>query len=289
MSAGITYAVLAYTLWGLFPLYLRELSHVPALEVVAHRTLWTLAFLAVLLVVLRRWAWLQSLDRGTWQRFGASAVLIGTNWLTYVWAVGQGKVLDASLGYFINPLINVALGCLVLRERLRLVQWVAIGLAAGGVAWLTWHVGQVPWVALVLALSFGFYGLLRKTAALGPIEGLTLEAMILSPLAAMALAVWAFDRTGPLPDTSTLLWLLGTGPLSAVSLMLFAAAARRIPLATLGLIQYLSPSIQFVLGVWLFHEPLGAARLFGFVLIWSALLLYSVEAWARSRRGSSGN
>lgn len=285
---GMLYAALAYIAWGLFPLYFKRLSDVSAFEVIAHRTLWSMVFVAIVLTALRRWAWLGPVLRspkllGT---CAVSAVLLSTNWLVYVWAVQQGHVVEASLGYFINPLVNVMLGFVFLRERLRPVQWLAIALAAAGVIWLTVTAGRLPWIALVLALSFGVYGLMRKTAHLGALEGLTLETLILSPFAAVALFWWTSQGTSAFAtgDAGHIAWLLLAGPLTAVPLLLFAAGARRITLTTLGLVQYLSPTIQFLLGVWLYHEPLAGARLVGFVLIWSALAVYSAESLWRSRR-----
>lgn len=285
---GMLYAALAYIAWGLFPLYFKRLSDVSAFEVIAHRTLWSMVFVAIVLTALRRWAWLGPVLRspkllGT---CAVSALLLSTNWLVYVWAVQQGHVVEASLGYFINPLVNVMLGFVFLRERLRPVQWLAIGLAAAGVIWLTVTAGRLPWIALVLALSFGIYGLMRKTAHLGALEGLTLETLILSPFAAVALCWWTSQGTSAFATGGAghIAWLLLAGPLTAVPLLLFAAGARRITLTTLGLVQYLSPTIQFLLGVWLYHEPLAGARLVGFVLIWSALAVYSAESLWRSRR-----
>lgn len=293
---GMLYAALAYIAWGLFPLYFKRLSDVNALEVIAHRTVWSLVFVAVILAVLRRWAWLGPVLRSPrlLATCAVSALLLSSNWLVYVWAVQHGHVVEASLGYFVNPLVNVMLGFVFLRERLRPVQWLAIGLAAAGVIWLTVTAGRLPWIALVLALSFGFYGLMRKTAHLGALEGLTLETLILSPFAAGALIWWTVQGTSAFALASAgdvgggggghLAWLLLAGPLTAIPLLLFAAGARRITLTTLGLVQYLSPTIQFVLGVWLYHEPLAGARLVGFVLIWSALAVYSAESLWRSRR-----
>ena len=284
MNAGILYALGAYLSWGLFPLYFRQIAAIPALQIVAHRTLWSLAFVAVVLVVSRNLGWLRGVSAATWRRFALSALLIAINWLTYVWAVGHGHVLDASLGYFINPLVNVALGFAVLHERPRPVQWLAVGLAAFGVLWLTLAAGRLPWVALVLAFSFGFYGLMRKTATLGAIEGLTLETLILAPLAAAGLIWWSQDGSMASQTAVDWAWLIGTGPVTAGSLLLFAAGARRIPLATLGLVQYVSPSLQFLLGVFLFREPMDAGRLVAFGFIWSALAVYSAEGLWRSRR-----
>ncbi|OWQ84026.1 EamA family transporter RarD [Roseateles terrae] len=288
MRTGMICAALAYTAWGLFPLYFKQLVGVNAMEVVAHRTVWSLVVVAVVLTVLRRWAWLGPVLRaprlvGT---FALSALLLSVNWLTYVWAVQNGHVVDASLGYFINPLVNVALGFLVLRERLRPGQWVAVALAAAGVLWLTINAGQLPWIALVLALSFGFYGLMRKTAPLGALEGLTLETLLLAPVAAIALAVWTSQGHSALVTgtPSQWGWLLLAGPMTAAPLLLFAIGARRITMTLLGLMQYIAPTLQFALGVWLYHEPLSAARLAGFAFIWAALAVYSMEGLWRARQ-----
>ena len=288
MSRGALYALLAYVLWGLFPLYFVHLAGVGAFEIVLHRVVWSLVFLLALLAALHRWRWLAPLARQP-RVLGASALsalLLAGNWTLYVWAVMNGRVLDASLGYFINPLVNVLLGALVLHERLRPAQWVAVALAAAGVAWLALRGPQWPWIGVAIALSFGLYGLLRKTAALGAIEGLTLETMMLAPLAVGVLAWWSWQGTGGVAghDAARLAWLVGVGPLTAVPLLLFAAGARRIPMATLGLLQYVSPTLQLLLGVWLFGEPLAGARLAGFALIWVALAVYSIEGWFSARR-----
>jgi chloramphenicol-sensitive protein RarD len=287
MNRGIAYAALAYVAWGLFPLYFRHLAGVGAFEIVLHRVIWSLAFLGALLLWLRRWRWLAPL-RHRPAVLGASfvsALLLSGNWLIYVWAVMNGRVLDASLGYFINPLVNVLLGFFVLRERPRTRQWAAVALAACGVLWLAVLGPQTPWVGLVIAASFGLYGLMRKTAALGALEGLALETLFLAPVAVAVLGWWTWQGSGGLAhhNGTTLAWLIGVGPLTAVPLLLFAAGARRIPLATLGLLQYVSPSLQLLLGVWLFDEPLAGARLAGFAIIWVALALYSFEGWRHTR------
>lgn len=283
MTPGIVYAALAYVAWGLFPLYFRQVAHVPALEVVAHRTVWSLVFVFAVLAVRRHWGWMRALwgQPRVLGTFAVSALLLSGNWLTYVWAVQNQHVVDASLGYFILPLVNVALGFVFLHERPRPGQWLAVAVAAAGVLWLAVQAGRVPWIALVLALSFGFYGLMRKVATLGALEGLTLETTMLAPVAVAALAIWSAQGQGALvqADAPTVGWLLVAGPLTAVPLLLFAAGARRIPLATMGILQYISPSLQFALGVWLFNEPFQPARLVGFVLIWAALLVYSLEGW----------
>ena len=291
MNTGIVYAALAYVAWGLFPLYFRQVAQVPSLEVVMHRTLWSLVFVFAVLAVRRQWAWMAAVLRQPRVQgaFALSAVLLSANWLTYVWAVQNHHVVDASLGYFILPLVNVALGFVFLHERPRPGQWLAVAVAAAGVLWLTVQAGRLPWIALVLALSFGFYGLLRKVAVLGALEGLALETLVLAPVAAAVLGWWAWQGQGALlqADAPTLGWLLLAGPLTAVPLLLFAAGARLIPLATLGILQYISPSLQFALGVWFFHEPFQPARLAGFVLIWAALCVYTAEGWWAGRRGAA--
>jgi len=291
MNPGILYAALAYVAWGLFPLYFKQVAAVPSLEVVMHRTLWSLVFVFALLAVRRQWAWMAAVVRQprVLGAFALSAVLLSGNWLTYVWAVQNHHVVDASLGYFILPLVNVALGFAFLHERPRPGQWLAVAVAAAGVLWLTVQAGRLPWIALVLALSFGFYGLLRKVAVLGALEGLALETLVLAPVAAAVLGWWAWQGQGALlqADAPTLGWLLLAGPLTAVPLLLFAAGARLIPLATLGILQYISPSLQFALGVWVFHEPFQPARLAGFVLIWAALCVYTAEGWWAGRRSAA--
>jgi chloramphenicol-sensitive protein RarD len=256
--------------------------------VLVHRILWSLVFLLMLLAVRRRWAWIAEVAHRprVLGAFCASAVLLSINWLTYIWAVGHGHVVDASLGYFVIPLVNVALGYTVLHERLRRVQWLALSLAALGVAWLTLQAGQLPWIALTLASSFGVYGLLRKIATLGALEGLTLETLVLLPpaLAGLMYLELSGGASFPQPTLAANLWLIGFGPVTAVPLLLFAAGARRMPLATLGLLQYLSPTLQFMLGVWVFDEPFAPLRLIGFGLIWIALLIYSADGWRVARR-----
>jgi chloramphenicol-sensitive protein RarD len=288
MRSGLISAALAYAMWGLFPLYFHQLRSVAPLEIVLHRTVWSLAFLIVVLLVLRRGGALLAALREPRRAalFGTSALLLAANWLLYVWAVNNGRVIDSSLGYFINPLVNVLLGVLVLHERLRRVQWVAIGVAAAGVVWLTVRAGELPWIGLVIAATFGLYGLLRKTAPLGALDGLALETLLLAPLAAPLLAWWTLQGTSALAtaDATVIGWLLLGGPLTAVPLLLFAAGARRIPLATLGLLQYIGPTLQLALGVWWFDEPFEPTKLVGFGLIWAALALYSAEgAWRATR------
>jgi chloramphenicol-sensitive protein RarD len=287
MSAGIVYAILAFAAWGLFPLYFHRIQSVPPLEVVLHRSVWSLLFVLIVLAALRRFGWLRPLlkEPRRFGTFGLSAMLLSGNWLVYVFAVQSNQVVEASLGYFINPIVNVLLGVLVLHERLNRVQWLAVALAAAGVVWLTLLHGRLPWIALVLALSFGLYGLMRKTASLGALEGLALETLLLAPLVLPALLWWTLSGHGAMAqgDPALNVWLVIGGPLTALPLLLFAAGARRLPLATVGLLQYLSPTIQLALGVWVFHEPFDRARLVGFAFIWAALALYSADGWRRSR------
>jgi chloramphenicol-sensitive protein RarD len=283
MHNGVINAALAYVAWGLFPLYFRQLADVPALQVLVHRVVWSLLFVVVLLGARRQWRWLPETLQcpRVIAAFSVSALLLSANWLTYIWAVTHGHVVDASLGYFITPLVNVLLGFTLLHERLRALQWTAVGLAAVGVLWLAVQGGQLPWIALVLAATFGGYGLLRKTAALGALEGLALETMLLAPFAFALLAWDAWQGTASFPSAhgATNVLLVGIGPVTAIPLLLFAAGARSIRMSTLGLLQYLAPSIQFLLGVWLFGEPFSAARLVGFGFIWLALAVYSLEGW----------
>lgn len=287
MNPGVAYALAAFTIWGLYPLYFRLLEGVPAIEVVLQRSVWSLVFVLGVLAVLRRWQWLAPLLREPRRLavYAASALLIAGNWLVYVHAVQTHQVLQASLGYFINPLVSVALGVLVLRERLRRLQWLAVVLASAGVAWLTWRNGGLPWITLALAVLFGVYGLLRKTAPLGALEGLAAETLLLAPLALAGLAWATAARPEPLLEArpTLLVWLALSGPLTALPLYCYTQAARRLPLATVGVLQYLSPTLQFALGVWVFGETFDAARLAGFALIWAALACYSADALIGSR------
>ena len=291
MHSGIVYAALAFFWWGLFPLYFRIVPGINPGEVLAHRIVWCLLLMLALLAWRRQWTWLGPVlrQKKVLAAFIASALLLSGNWLTYIWSVNNGHVIDASLGYFITPLVNVLLGYTLLHERPRRAQWIALAFAAFGVIWLTVQTGRLPWIALVLAATFGCYGLLRKVAALGAVEGLTLETMLLAPLAFAAIVIWSLQghSTFPAPDVLTNLWLIALGPITAVPLLLFAAGARRLSMTTLGLLQYIGPSIQFVLGVWVFHEPFTPARLAGFALIWIALLVYSADGWRVTRRAAA--
>jgi chloramphenicol-sensitive protein RarD len=285
---GITYALIAYGIWGVLPLYLKALRGVPPLEVVAHRIVWSAALLLVVVTVGRQRDFIAQLRArpriiGT---FMASALALSVNWLVYIWAVGQGRLVDGSLGYFINPLFSVVLAVVVLKERLRTWQWAAVALAALGVVWLTLLVGQLPWIGLTLAASFGTYGLLRKTASIDALGGLTLETLLLLPLASLYLLSLSASGHGAwtVAPLSLRTLLVAAGPITAVPLLCFAAGARRIPLSLVGILQYLGPTLQLGLGVFVFHEPLPLAKLAGFALIWLALVLYALEGALFSAR-----
>lgn len=287
-NRGIFYAASAYLLWGFLPIYWKALQAAPALEILAHRMAWSLLFVVGVMLVRRQWGWLKPALRQprTLLTFTLSGAVLAVNWLTYIWGVNAGFVVETSLGYFINPLVSVVLGVLFLRERLRAGQWTAVSLAAIGVIYLTLSYGRLPWIALTLAFSFGTYGLLRKTAALNSLEGLTLETAVLFPFALGYLLFLEWQGTAAFlhagPGISLLLALAGV--VTAVPLLLFAAGARRIPLSTVGLLQYIAPTLQFLIGVLVYHEPFTSQRLVGFSIIWAALLLYSGEGFWNGRR-----
>ncbi|XSG76877.1 EamA family transporter RarD [Herpetosiphon llansteffanensis] len=289
MKRGILYAAGAYACWGFFPLYWKMLSSVPALEILAHRMAWSLVFVGFLVLVRGQIGqFLQVLrNRRTVLIYATSALLLGINWYVYIWAVNANHVVESSLGYFINPLVNVALGMLFLGERVRRWQGIAIGLATIGVVYLSVALGVLPWIALALAFSFGFYGLIRKTAALDSLQGLALETVVFfGPAAGYLLWLETQGKAafGHQSWTVTLL-LAGAGIVTAIPLLLFASGARQIPMTTLGLLQYINPTMQFSLGVLLYHEPISGAKLVGFAIIWIALALYSLESYLH--RGQS--
>ncbi|WP_188054717.1 EamA family transporter RarD [Sphingosinithalassobacter sp. CS137] len=283
--AGLAQGVAAYALWGLLPLYFALLRGVDAGEIVATRILWSLVLLAVLIAALRRWPRLRvaMASPRTLLMLSASALLIAVNWLVYIWAVLNHHVLEGSLGYFLNPLINVLLGVLVLRERLDRVQAAAVGLAALGVLVLAVGAGAGLWISLVLAVSFGLYGLVRKLAPVDSIEGLTIETAILAPVAGLYL-LWLGERVAFGEELTLSLLLALAGVVTAVPLLLFAAAAKRLRYSTLGLLQYLAPTMQFLLAIFVFGEHMTRAHLVCFVLIWSGLALYAGRGTWEARR-----
>lgn len=285
--AGAMYAFLAYGTWGFFPLYWHMLALVPATEILAHRILWSCAFFGVLMPALGQSGavFLALQNSRARALYAASASLIGINWGIYIYAVNSGHVLESSLGYFINPLVNVVLGIVFLRERLRPLQGFAVALAALGVAQLALGAQAFPWIAVSLALSFGFYGLLRKLAPCPSLVGSTLESMILFPLAAAYLVYLEWNGTGVsfhAHPRELMLLALG-GAVTALPLLWFSEAAKRLPMATLGFFQYISPTLQFLLAVTFFHEPFTSVHMRSFGCIWLALLVFSVESW-RSRK-----
>jgi chloramphenicol-sensitive protein RarD len=287
-AAGSFFAASAsYLLWGLFPLFWHLLAAVAATELIAHRVVWSLLFLLGVVALQKR---LSELGRACRERqnlyvHAMSGVLLTVNWLAYVWGVNNGHVIECSLGYFLVPLINVALGRWLLHEHLRRAQLAAIVVAALGVALMVWRVGGFPWIALTLAVTFGLYGLLRKRSNLGPLVGLTLETLLLVPFAAVLL-LWRFAQdTGALGrvDGTTTWLILSCGVVTAVPLLLFAKGARGLRMITLGLLQYIAPTCQFLLGWLLYNETLGGARAGAFLLIWAGLAIYSIDAVLASR------
>ncbi|HEX8914941.1 MAG TPA: EamA family transporter RarD [Humisphaera sp.] len=290
-AAGFAFGMGAYLAWGFIAIYFKALKSVPAMLVLGHRVVWSVAFLAIVLGVRRElWSAVRCLrDRKTLLVLVGSTAMIGINWFTFIWAVERGRLVEASFGYFINPLVNVALGVLVLKERLRAGQLVAIALAAAGVALMAWSLGEVPRISLALALSFGFYGLLRKIAPVGPLVGLSLETALLLPLAA-GYVLWRGTEPGNgLFDHGVQvgLLLMFSGVVTAIPLLWFAAAARRLRLATIGFMQYLAPTCQLGLAVLVYGEPFEPDRARSFGLIWAAIAVFTVDSVIRLRRGAA--
>ncbi|MGY2074610.1 EamA family transporter RarD [Blastococcus sp. SYSU DS0828] len=287
---GVVSGLGAYALWGIFPLYFPLLEPASGLEIVAHRVLWSLLFVGLLLCVVRRWGHVRAAVSSprTLLILAGAAVLIAVNWLIYVYGVNSGQVVEASLGYFINPLVSVLLGVVVFSERLRPLQWVAVGTAAVAVAVLTIDYGRPPWIALGLALSFGLYGLMKKLVSIEAAPGLFLETVLVAVPAGVVLAVLHSDGTGTFANAGTghALLLASAGVATAVPLLLFAAAARRIPLSTVGLLQYLTPLMQLAIGVFVYDEPMPPARLAGFVIVWVALAVFTADTWRHARAGA---
>ncbi|CRN06506.1 putative DMT superfamily transporter inner membrane protein [Pseudomonas sp. URMO17WK12:I11] len=285
---GYLLGLSAYIIWGLFPLYFKAIQSVPAVEIIVHRVLWSALFGSILLAFWKHPGWWRDL-RDNPRRLAIlalSGTLIAANWLTYVWSVNNGRMLEASLGYYINPLINVLLGMLILGERLRRLQWLAVGLAALGVMQQVWQVGSLPWVSLALALTFGFYGLIRKQAPVAALPGLVVETWMLVPLALgwLLLHPGAMSAQGEFYTTSEALWLMAAGPVTLVPLVCFNAAARHLPYTTLGFLQYLAPTLVLLQAIWLFDEHLSPSTLTAFMFIWAGLALYSVDAWWNLRK-----
>lgn len=287
-KGGTLAAIGAYALWGFLPLYWKAVHTVPALEILCHRMVWSFVLAVILLTWKRHWKWLQQIRKRpvTLVIFLGAASILTLNWFIYIWAVNAGRLVDASLGYFINPLLNVLLGVLFLRERLRLWQWIPVGIAAAGVTYITLSYGVFPWIALTLAITFGFYGLLRKTASLNALEGLSLETAFMFLPAFLYLVHLEKTGAGTLGHTmaTTNILLAFSGVATALPLILFAYAARRVTLTTLGFLQYIAPTGQFLLGVLVYGEAFEGARVIGFCAIWVALLMYSLERIIEGRR-----
>ena len=285
-NAGALYAIAAYTTWGLIPVYWKGLAAVPALEILMYRVAGTVVFACVLLTLARRWGDVRAAlaSRRSLLALAASSLLFASNWLVFIWAVNRGEIVATSLGYYLNPLANVALGVLVLRERLRPLQLVAVAIAAAGVAYFTAALGGLPWISLYLALSFALYGLVRKLVAAASLAGLAIETALLAP-AAIAGIVWGeLHGTGAFANAATLprhvpAFLLGAGVVTGLPLIWFASAARRLRLATIGLFQYIAPSLALALAVLRYGEPFTRAHAVAFGCIWTALALYSLESW----------
>jgi chloramphenicol-sensitive protein RarD len=283
MNRGILFAIGAYLIWGFMPVYIKQLAEVPPLQILGHRIVWSFLFLAIVIVALKQTASLRRavVGKRVLMIYLAAALLLAVNWLTYIFAVNGGHVVESSLGYFINPLVSVLLGVVFFHERLRKWQWTAVAIATLGVLYLTFDYGQLPWIAIILALSFGLYGLVKKAAPLGALHGLTLETGLLFVPALVYLAWESFQGNGAFgagdPGLSVLLAMAGL--VTAIPLLMFGSAARSIPLSMVGLLQYIAPTCQFLLGVLVYREPFSPARLVGFVIIWCALVIFWVEGY----------
>jgi|TARA_B100000959_G_scaffold84407_1_gene89851 chloramphenicol-sensitive protein RarD len=275
---GPVYAILAYGTWGLLPIYWKLFLGIPPLEVLVHRILWSVIFLMFVVLIQKKFILLVELCRSPKQLFIilTTSMLLGANWMIYIWAVNEGFVIETSLGYFINPLVNVMLGMIIFKERFKLWQTLALILALCGVLNYLFGFGELPWIALGLASSFSIYGMLRKISEAGPLIGLTMETLILVPVALLLLSWWTLDGSSHFGTMSELdLYFLGCGLITSFPLLWFAAAAKRLRFSTLGLFQYLAPTSQFLLGVFLYKEPFTITHAITFALIWMALVLYS--------------
>jgi len=288
-QAGLACGIAAYGLWGLLPIYFKWLQAVPPVAIVAHRIIWSMAALAVLIVAMRGLDSVRAAmrHRGTVKLLLATALLIATNWLIYVYAVNSGRILAGSLGYYLNPLANILLGYFVLKEPLARMQWVAVGIAAAGVAVLAAGALSQLWISLTLCISFALYGLLRKIAHVDATAGLTIETAVLLPVAAGWLMLTS-GGSAPVWGTNTteLLLLIGTGIVSTLPLLLFTAAARRLRYSTLGILQFIAPTLQFLVAVFLYGEPFTTAHAIAFAAIWTAAVLYLISSWRSARSHS---
>lgn len=281
MNKGIWYGIAAYAMWGFFPIYWKLLHDVPALQLLGHRIAWSFILLLAYVLLTRQWNDFRSVafDRKTLAIYAVAGVLLSLNWLIYVWGVNAGFIVETSLGYFINPLLSVLFGVIFLREKLRPMQWLPVIIAAIGVTYLTITYGQLPWIAISLAVTFGLYGLVKKLSPLGSVFGLTLETGIVFPAALIYLIVVQWNGTGGFLHTGSTvdLLLIGAGVVTTIPLLMFASAAKEIPLNMIGVLQYFAPTIQFLIGVFIYKEPFDTQRLIGFGIVWLALIIFWVE------------
>jgi chloramphenicol-sensitive protein RarD len=285
-SLGLIFGLSAYILWGLFPLYWPLLKPASAYEIVAHRAVWTLAFCLIVLAFHKKLRHTVAQLKKPKIFFGllATSALISINWIVYIWATNAGHVVEASLGYYINPLVIIAFGVLLLKEKMRLGQWVAVGIATIGVTVLTIDYGRLPWIAIALALSWGSYGVIKKVLDLGALEGLTIETMLSFIPYATFLLILQSNGTGQFGHHLGLsLLLLSAGAITAIPLLLFNGSTTRLPYTVIGLLQYITPTIQFSIGVWVRHEAMPTARWIGFVIIWCALFALAIDLLRSSR------
>jgi chloramphenicol-sensitive protein RarD len=285
---GIGLGLLAYVIWGFFPLYFRQLSHLPPMDILSNRAVWACLFVGLLLTLNRRWHKVFAVFKTPLQfaRLALAALLVGSNWLIFLWAVAHQQVVASSLGYFLTPLVNVLLGLAVLKERLNRLEWISVGLALAAIANEVLTLGSLPWISLLLAGTFGCYGLVRKQVPVDAISGLWLETLAMLPVCGLY-ALWQAQdghQVFVAGDHSTTLLLIGAGILTALPLMAFAAATQRLDLATVGMLMYINPTLQFLTAVWLFGEPMQVARLVSFGLIWLGLLVFSWSMWRKYRQ-----
>jgi chloramphenicol-sensitive protein RarD len=290
--SGLAFALLAYFLWGFLPLYMKALAHIPPPEVIAHRILWSIPIAGTVLIVLKRTSALRAALASPRMvaQAALTATVISVNWGIYVWAIGAGRALDTALGYYINPLFSVFLGAVLLGERLTRAQLVAIGLAVIAVAVLTWEAGNLPWVALALTFSWGAYAYFRKTLPIGPNQGFFLEILLLSPIALAYVIYLELTGTGHLLAASGLdtALLIGCGAVTAVPLMLYANGAKLLRLSTIGMLQYIAPTMIFLIAVFVFDEPFSTTKLVAFTLIWAALALFTTSMLSSAQRSHAG-
>jgi len=286
MNKGILYGIGAYVFWGFFPIYWKLLHHVPAIQLIGHRIIWSFLLLIVVILFTKQWTdFRKTVNAKVLRLYTLAALLIGVNWFLYVWAVNANFIVETSLGYFINPLLSVLMGVIFFKERLRFAQWIPVLLAAIGVTYLTFVYGRLPYIALSLALSFGLYGLVKKLSPLGSLYGLTIETGILFIPAFGYLIFMQVNNTAAFLNTGITsdLLMIGAGLVTTVPLLMFASAARSIPLWVVGLLQYIAPTLQFLIGVFIYKEPFSHNQLIGFGIVWAALLVFLVENYLANR------